>query len=70
MPVRVEKQGPITTVVLSRPDVKNAVDRATADELAAAFQAFDRDDEARVREEGAPSVRMARVDDGSVRPPR
>ena len=48
MPVRIEKQGSITTVVLSRPDVKNAVDRATAAELAAAFQAFDRDDEARV----------------------
>lgn len=48
MPVRVEKQGSITTVVLSRPDVKNAVDRATAAELAAAFQDFERDDEARV----------------------
>jgi enoyl-CoA hydratase len=48
MPVRVEKQGSITTVVLSRPEVKNAVDRATAEELSAAFQAFDRDDEARV----------------------
>jgi len=30
MPVHVEKQGPITTVILSRPEVKNAVDAATA----------------------------------------
>ena len=48
MPVRVEKQGSITTVILGRPGLKNAVDSATADELSAAFQAFDRDDEARV----------------------
>jgi enoyl-CoA hydratase len=48
MPVRTEKQGSITTVILDRPEVKNAVDHATAAELAAAFEAFDRDDEARV----------------------
>jgi enoyl-CoA hydratase len=48
MPVRVEKQGSITTVILDRPEVKNAVDHATASALAAAFEAFDRDDEARV----------------------
>jgi enoyl-CoA hydratase len=48
MPVRVEKQGAVTTVILDRPEVKNAVDRATAAELSAAFQAFDRDEEARV----------------------
>ncbi|MEP7124769.1 MAG: crotonase/enoyl-CoA hydratase family protein [Byssovorax sp.] len=48
MPVRVEKQGSITTVILDRPAVKNAVDRSTAAELSAAFQDFDRDDEARV----------------------
>ena len=48
MSVRVEKAGPVTTVILDRRDVKNAVDRATADALAAAFRAFDEDDEARV----------------------
>jgi enoyl-CoA hydratase len=46
--VRVEKDGPVTTVVLDRPDRRNAVDRATADELAAAFREFDNDDEASV----------------------
>ncbi|MFJ5259974.1 crotonase/enoyl-CoA hydratase family protein [Streptomyces sp. NPDC088387] len=48
MSVRVERQGPVTTVVLSRPEVRNAVDRPTADELTAAFREFDADDEARV----------------------
>jgi enoyl-CoA hydratase len=48
MSVTIEKQGPVTTVILSRPDVRNAVDRATAEELAEAFQAFDADDEAKV----------------------
>lgn len=46
--VRVEKKGPVTTVVLHRPEVKNAVDRPTADALADAFRDFDADDDARV----------------------
>jgi enoyl-CoA hydratase len=41
--VRVERDGGITTVILDRPAAKNAVDRATAEELAAAFRAFDAD---------------------------
>jgi enoyl-CoA hydratase len=48
MSLRVTKDGPITTVALSRPDVRNAVDRETAAALADAFRAFDRDPEARV----------------------
>jgi len=48
MPVRVEKSGPVTTVVLDRPEVRNAVDRGTAEALADAFRAFDADDEALV----------------------
>jgi enoyl-CoA hydratase/carnithine racemase len=47
-PVRVEKAGPVFTVVLSRPDRRNAVDRPTADALADAFRAFDADPTARV----------------------
>ena len=43
MSVRIEKQGPVTTVVLDRPQAKNAVDRETAQELADAFRAFDGD---------------------------
>jgi len=48
MAVTVEKQGPVTTVILSRPDRRNAVDRTTAGELVQAFEEFDADDEARV----------------------
>ncbi|RVU22882.1 crotonase/enoyl-CoA hydratase family protein [Streptomyces antnestii] len=48
MPVRVERRGHVTTVVLSRPEVRNAVDGPTAAELAAAFKEFDADDSARV----------------------
>jgi enoyl-CoA hydratase len=48
MSVLVEKNGPVTTVVLSRPEVRNAVDRSTAAALANAFREFDRDDNARV----------------------
>jgi len=46
--VRVEREGPVTTVVLSRPEVRNAVDRPTAAALAEAFRAFEADEEARV----------------------
>ncbi|MCI0571521.1 MAG: crotonase/enoyl-CoA hydratase family protein [Myxococcaceae bacterium] len=48
MSVRVERQGPVTTVILHRPEVRNAVDRETAQALADAFRAFDADAEARV----------------------
>ncbi len=46
--VRTEKNGPVTTVILSRPDRRNAVDRPTAEALADAFLAFDRDPNAAV----------------------
>jgi enoyl-CoA hydratase len=45
MTVHIERQPPITTIVLSRPEVRNAVDRDTAERLADAFRAFDEDDE-------------------------
>lgn len=48
MPVRVEREEHVTTVVLSRPEARNAVDGPTAAELAAAFRAFEADDSARV----------------------
>jgi enoyl-CoA hydratase len=44
MSVRIEVSGPVTTVVLDRTEVRNAVDRATAEALAEAFRAFDSDD--------------------------
>jgi enoyl-CoA hydratase len=46
--VRVERSGPVTTVILDRPEVRNAVDRATASALADAFRDFDADEQARV----------------------
>jgi enoyl-CoA hydratase len=48
MPVRAEKDGPVTTVIMNRPEVRNAVDHATALELQAAFRAFEADTEAYV----------------------
>jgi enoyl-CoA hydratase len=46
MPVRTEKNGPVTTVILSRPERRNAVDFETARALSDAFIAFDVDDDA------------------------
>lgn len=46
--VRVERSGPVTTVVLSRPAVRNAVDGPTAAALVGAFRAFDVDPQAAV----------------------
>src|SRR5688572_29331793 len=46
--VTTERQGAVTTVILSRPERRNAVDRPTAQALARAFRAFERDPEARV----------------------
>jgi enoyl-CoA hydratase len=48
MTIRIDKDGPITTVILNRPEARNAVDRATAATLADAFRRFDGDPEARV----------------------
>jgi enoyl-CoA hydratase len=48
MSVRIERDGPVTTVILARPERKNAVDRATAAALADAFRAFEADADARV----------------------
>ncbi|AXK31395.1 crotonase/enoyl-CoA hydratase family protein [Streptomyces armeniacus] len=48
MTVWVKRNGPVSTVVLARPEARNAVDGATATALADAFRAFDADDDARV----------------------
>jgi enoyl-CoA hydratase len=48
MSVRIERVGAVTTVVLSRPERRNAVDRPTAEALADAFRAFEADADARV----------------------
>ncbi len=42
--VLVEVDGPVTIITINRPQARNAVDRATAEELADAFRAFDVDE--------------------------
>ena len=46
--IRTEREGPVTIVIIDRVHARNAVDRPTADALAAAFRAFDADDTQRV----------------------
>src|ERR1039457_5530517 len=46
MTVRVERSGPVTTVILDRPAVHNAVNGPTAAALAEAFADFDADPDA------------------------
>ncbi len=46
--VRVEHAGPVTTIILSRPQRRNAVDGPTAAALLAAFRSFADDPKARV----------------------
>jgi enoyl-CoA hydratase len=48
MSVRTERSDTVDTVIVSRPDRRNAVDRATADALFAAFEAFEADPSAHV----------------------
>jgi len=48
MAIHVERQGPVTTVVLDRQEARNAVDRPTAEALAEAFRAFEAYPEAKV----------------------
>jgi enoyl-CoA hydratase len=45
--VRVERAGAVSTIILDRPERRNAVDGVTAQELAEAFRAFDADPGAR-----------------------
>jgi enoyl-CoA hydratase len=44
--VLIEKKGSITTVIINRPEVRNGVDRPTAEALCEAFRAFEADPEA------------------------
>jgi enoyl-CoA hydratase len=48
MNVIIEKKDRITTIIINRPDVRNAVDGPTASELAEAFKIFDVDETADV----------------------
>lgn len=46
--VRVERNGPVTTVIMDRPEARNAVNGPAAAGLYAAFEEFDDDDSASV----------------------
>src|SRR5262249_22703215 len=48
MSMRVEKTEHVTTIILARPESRNAIDGPTAEALSAAFIGFEADDEARV----------------------
>lgn len=48
MTVRIDRSGAVTTVLIDRPEVKNAVDGPTAERLAQAFRDFDADEAAHV----------------------
>lgn len=48
MSVRIERDGPVWTVVLDRPEVRNAVDTQHAQALLEAFESFDADPDAAV----------------------
>ena len=46
--IQQRKDGSVTVISIARPEVRNAVDRATAQALAEAFVAFEQDDAAQV----------------------
>ncbi len=46
--VEIERSGPVMTVILDRPEARNAVNRRVAEELAVAFRLFESDHDARV----------------------
>jgi len=48
MGVRIEKQGPVWTIIHSRAEARNAMDTRSADEIYAAFTEFDRASDASV----------------------
>src|SRR5215471_17110246 len=67
MTVRVEPKGPVTTVIIDRPEVRNAVDGPTAAALADAFREFDADPDASVAVlSGAGGTFCAGADLGAV----
>ncbi len=46
--VLIDRRGPVVTVILNRPEVRNAVDNETAEALAEAFRIFESDETAKV----------------------
>ncbi|MDK9704187.1 MAG: crotonase/enoyl-CoA hydratase family protein [Sulfuritalea sp.] len=48
MTIHIQRNGPVTTIVIHRPEARNAIDRVTAQALADAFREFDADPAASV----------------------
>ena len=48
MPIEIDFDYPIFTIIINNPEVKNAVDEITAKELADAFRQFEKDEKALV----------------------
>ncbi len=48
MNVLVEHSGPVTTVIINRPERRNAINEETASELLEAFEAFEQNEESAV----------------------
>ncbi|MFX1503440.1 MAG: crotonase/enoyl-CoA hydratase family protein [Promethearchaeota archaeon] len=48
MPIKIEKEYPLYTIIIDNPEVKNAVDGPTAKELAKAFREFEKDESASI----------------------
>ena len=48
MTIRIEKDFPVFTIIIDNPEVKNAVDGETAEELANAFRNFENEEKAEV----------------------
>ena len=46
--ILVQREGPVTTLIINRPHARNALDREASVRLAEAIRAFEADDEARV----------------------
>jgi len=48
MPIEIEKDYPIYTVIIKNPEVRNAIDKKSAQQLAEAFRNFEKDNDALV----------------------
>ena len=48
MPIKVEKKGNITIIIIDNPEVRNAIDGESANQLAKAFRDYDSDPNAKV----------------------
>ena len=48
MTVHTTADGPVTVITIDRPEVRNAVDQATAEALGSAFEAADTDEDTSV----------------------